>query len=46
MKKHRQNGIVFEMPNDFRTTQRDDVSVADGVGIDSSSITRPVLAKE
>jgi hypothetical protein len=27
------------MPNDFRTTQRDDVFVADGAGIDSSSIT-------
>jgi hypothetical protein len=27
------------MPNGSRTTQRDDVFVADGVGIDSSSIT-------
>jgi len=33
------------MPNDFRTTQRDDVFVADSGGIDSSLIT-PVLAKE
>ena len=31
--------IVFEVPNDFRTTQRDDVFVADRVGIDSSWIT-------
>jgi hypothetical protein len=30
---------VFETPNDFRTTQRDDVVVADSGGIDSSWIT-------